>query len=178
MREDSARQFGEQDARTLELNKQIQEMERELERARNLYANSLRLQQASSVVAREELAKIAGPATSGATGLRFAAPGTINREPVRVGGTVKPPARLRNVNPEYPPVAMQARVQGVVILDVIIDEQGRIIEARVLRSIPLLDQAALDAVRQWEYAPTMLNGAPVPVKMTVTVNFTLAPEPQ
>jgi protein TonB len=69
-------------------------------------------------------------------------------------------------------------VQGVVILEAIIGQDGRILDARVLRSIPLLDQAALDAVKQWEYTPTLLNGVPVPVIMTVTVQFTLpAPPP-
>jgi protein TonB len=62
-------------------------------------------------------------------------------------------------------------VSGVVILQVTIDEQGRISDRRILRSIPLLDQAALVAVRQWEYAPTLLNGAPVPVIMTLTMIF-------
>jgi protein TonB len=64
-------------------------------------------------------------------------------------------------------------VQGVVILEVIIGSDGKVQDARVLRSIPLLDQAAVDAVRQWEFTPTLLNGSPVPLVMTVTVQFTL-----
>ena len=99
--------------------------------------------------------------------------------PVRVGGVVMAPRQTRKVNPVYPPIAQSARVQGVVILEALIDEQGRVGSARVLRSIPLLDQAAIDAVRQWEYTPTMLNGAPTPVVMTVTVQFRLEePQPQ
>jgi protein TonB len=94
-------------------------------------------------------------------------------QPVRVGGQIRAPMQIRKVNPEYPPIAQSARVQGVVILEALIDEQGKVADARVLRSIPLLDQAAIDAVRQWEYTPTLLNGAPVPVIMTVTVQFTL-----
>jgi protein TonB len=94
-------------------------------------------------------------------------------KPVRVGGNIKPPNKVRNVAPVYPPIAQQARVQGVVIIEATIGPNGRVTDARVLRSIPLLDQAALDAVRQWEYTPTLLNGVPVPVIMTVTVNFTL-----
>ena len=78
------------------------------------------------------------------------------------------------VNPVYPPAAEAARVQGVVILEALIGTDGRVTEARILRSIPLLDQAALDAVRQWQYTPTLLNGVAVPVIMTVTVQFTLA----
>jgi protein TonB len=77
------------------------------------------------------------------------------------------------VQPVYPPIAISARVQGRVIIEATIDRHGKVGEAKVLRSIPLLDQAALDAVRQWEYTPTLLNGEPVPVIMTVTVNFTL-----
>ncbi len=77
------------------------------------------------------------------------------------------------MNPVYPPIAQSARVQGVVIIEAIIGPDGRVTEAKVLRSIPLLDAAALDAVKQWVYTPTLLNGVPVPVIMTVTVNFTL-----
>jgi protein TonB len=61
----------------------------------------------------------------------------------------------------------------VVIVEATVDAQGRVRNAKVLRSIPMLDQAALDAVSQWEFEPTLLNGVPVPVMMTVTVNFTL-----
>jgi protein TonB len=94
-------------------------------------------------------------------------------QPVRVGGNIKPPTKVKDVRPSYPPIAQSARVQGVVIIEATIGPNGRVQDARVLRSIPLLDQAALDAVRQWEYTPTLLNGVPVPVIMTVTVNFTL-----
>jgi protein TonB len=93
--------------------------------------------------------------------------------PVRVGGQIKQPTQLKRVNPEYPAIAQSARVQGVVIIEAIIGPNGKVQEAKVLRSIPLLDAAALDAVKQWEYTPTMLNNMPVPVIMTVTVNFTL-----
>lgn len=93
--------------------------------------------------------------------------------PVRVGGNIKPPTKIRDVRPVYPQEAQDARVQGVVIVEATIDGTGRIREARVLRSIPMLDEAALEAVRQWEFTPTLLNGVPVPVIMTMTVNFTL-----
>jgi protein TonB len=95
------------------------------------------------------------------------------QQPVRVGGNIKPPTKIKNVPPVYPPIAQSARVQGVVIIEATIGPNGRVTDARVLRSIPLLDQAALDAVKQWEFTPTLLNGVPVPVIMTVTVNFTL-----
>jgi protein TonB len=74
----------------------------------------------------------------------------------------------------YPKAAQDARVQGVVILETLIGVDGKITNARVLRSVPMLDQAALDAVMQWEFTPTRLNGQPVPVLMTVTVQFTLS----
>ena len=90
---------------------------------------------------------------------------------VRVGGKIKPPIKMNDVAPVYPEIARNARVTGVVILEATIGTDGKVIDAKVLRSVPLLDQAALDAVRQWEYAPTLLNGVPVPVVMTVTVNF-------
>ena len=95
-------------------------------------------------------------------------------ESVRVGGTIKPPVKTRDVRPVYPSIAQSARVQGVVIIEATIGPDGTVQDARILRSIPLLDDAALDAVRQWEFSPTLLNGAPVPVIMTVTVQFTLS----
>jgi protein TonB len=70
-------------------------------------------------------------------------------------------------------MAQAARVQGIVIIEATIGEDGRVVNARILRSVALLDQAAIDAVRQWQYTPTLLNGQPVPVIMTVTVNFSL-----
>jgi protein TonB len=80
---------------------------------------------------------------------------------------------VRDVRPVYPPLAIQARVQGVVIVEATIAADGSVASARVLRSVPALDDAALDAVRQWQYTPTLLNGVPVPVIMTVTVQFSL-----
>ena len=92
---------------------------------------------------------------------------------IRIGGEIKPPTKIRDVRPVYPPEAMGARVQGVVIAEVTVDSAGMVRDARLLRSIPMLDDAALEAVRQWQFTPTMLNGTPVPVVLTVTVNFTL-----
>jgi TonB family protein len=90
---------------------------------------------------------------------------------VRVGGGIKAPTKIRDVRPEYPPIAQAARVSGVVIVEALIGTDGTVEDARILRSIPLLDQAALDAVLQWRFTPTLLNGQAVPVIMTVTVNF-------
>jgi TonB family protein len=97
--------------------------------------------------------------------------------PVRVGGSIKAPAQTKRVNPPYPPEAQAAGVQGVVIMEATIGVDGKVTDVRVLRPIPLLDQAALEAVRQWEYEPTLVNGVAVPVVMTVTLNFALTPAP-
>jgi TonB family protein len=91
--------------------------------------------------------------------------------PLRVGGYIQPPTKIKDVKPVMPDLARSARVQGVVIVEATIGEDGRVRDVKVLRSIPLLDQAAIECVRQWEFSPTLLNGVPVPVIMTATVNF-------
>ena len=90
---------------------------------------------------------------------------------IRVGGNVKPPVKVRDARPNYPSAALAANVEGAVVLDLHIGVDGSVLDASVLRSIPLLDDAAIEAVRQWRYAPTLLNGAPVEVMVTVTINF-------
>jgi protein TonB len=92
---------------------------------------------------------------------------------VRVEGEVKPPKSVKEVLPVYPEIARQARVQGVVILSVRTDEAGRVEDAIVLRSIPLLDQAAIDGIRQWVYEPLVVEGQARPAVFTVTVRFEL-----
>jgi TonB family protein len=101
-----------------------------------------------------------------------AARAKVARAPIRVGGQIKPPVKIKDVPPVYPAVAQSARVQGDVIIEATVGEDGKVADARVLKSIPLLDKAALDAVNQWEYQPSLLNGIPTPVVMTVTVKFT------
>lgn len=92
--------------------------------------------------------------------------------PLRVGGPIKPPIKIHNVAPIYPDDAKAAHVAGVVIIEVTIAKDGSVSDARILRSVPMLDLAALDAVRQWIFTPTLLNGIPVELVMTTTVNFT------
>ena len=92
---------------------------------------------------------------------------------VRAGGVIREPRKIVNVQPIYPEYARAAGIQGVVIIEATIDEQGAVMDARILRSRPLLDAAALAAVKQWRYTPTLLNGVPVRVLMTVTINFSL-----
>jgi protein TonB len=93
--------------------------------------------------------------------------------PVRIADGMKGPTPIRMVKPAYPRIAMSARVQGDVLIELVIDEQGKVSNATIVRSIPLLDQAALDAVRQWEFTPTMIDNVPVPVIVTTSVGFTL-----
>ncbi len=117
---------------------------------------------------------VPGGVVGGVVGGLPDAPPPPPQQAVRVGGQIKEPKKLKNVNPAYPDIAKQARVQGIVILECTISPQGKVTDVKVLRGIPLLDQAAVEAVRQWVYTPTLLNGVPVPVIMTVTVNFKLS----
>ena len=91
---------------------------------------------------------------------------------IRVGGQIRPPIRIKEVAPIYPAIAQSARVQGSVVIEATIDDEGKVADARVVKSVPLLDQAALDAVRQWQYQPSLLNGVPTAVVTMVTVKFT------
>jgi len=117
---------------------------------------------------------VPGGVVGGVVGGLPDAPPPPPQKAIRVGGQIKEPKKLKNVAPEYPDIAKQARVQGVVILECTISPQGKVTDVKILRGIPLLDQAAVSAVRQWVYTPTLLNGVPVPVIMTVTVNFKLS----
>jgi periplasmic protein TonB len=94
-------------------------------------------------------------------------------KPVRIGGEIQQPTLVHRVNPEYPPIAISARKEGIVILEATVDEQGSVENVRVLRSEPLLDKAAVDAVKQWRYSPLQLNGRTHPFILTVTVSFNL-----
>jgi TonB family protein len=93
--------------------------------------------------------------------------------PLRVGGSIPVPAKIKDADAVYPPIARAAGVTGAVIIEAVIDTDGRVRDARVLRSIPLLDEAALNAVKEWQYTPTILQGVARPVIMTLTVNFSL-----
>ena len=100
-------------------------------------------------------------------------PAPAPTQTVRVGGTVTAPTKIHDVAPAYPQLARSAGIQGIVIIQATIGVDGSVVGAEVLRPVPFLDQAALDAVRQWRFTPTRLNGVPVAVIMTVTVNFRL-----
>ena len=91
----------------------------------------------------------------------------------RVGGEVVAPGQIHDVSPEYPRMARDAKIQGIVIIQATIGADGSVVDAEVLRPVAFLSQAALDAVRQWRFTPPRLNGQPIAVIMTVTVNFKL-----
>ena len=94
------------------------------------------------------------------------------RAPVHVGGQIDAPALLRRVEPVYPDFAVNARISGVVILEALVDKDGRVAEVKVLRTASrLLDDAAITAVRQWQYRPLVLNGLPEPFVLTVVLTF-------
>lgn len=100
-------------------------------------------------------------------------PPPVRRAPVRVGGNIQAPALLRKIPPIYPAYAVQARLEGVVILEAEVDESGAVAQVRVLKSVGLLDHSAITAVRQWRYSPLLLNGRPERFVLTVTLSFSL-----
>ena len=121
---------------------------------------------AEAVAAKEKADAVAAKEKADA-----AARAKIRAAAVRPGGRLMPPKKIKDVPPVYPALARSAGVSGAVTIEATIGPDGKVADAKVVHSIPLLDQAALDAVRQWEYLPSMLNGVPVPVLVTVTINF-------
>ena len=121
------------------------------------------LQETIQVTARRPRTLTAPPA---------AAPG----RPVRVGGNIKQPRKTKSAAPVYPSVLQEAGLEGVVKLDVLIDTEGHVSSVRVLNSLvhPAFADAAATAVKQWEFTPTLLNGVPVEVAMTVSISFSLS----
>ncbi len=100
--------------------------------------------------------------------------GGTGDSPVRVGGDVHAPTTISRVDPEYTELARKARIEGIVIIEAIIDRNGNVTDARVLKPLPLgLDTAAIEAVKKWKFHPGTLNGQPVPVIYNLTVNFRL-----
>jgi TonB family protein len=105
----------------------------------------------------------------------WGAPVAAQEAPKVAGSDVPAPRRTKTVLPEYPPDAQAQGIRGIVILDIVIDTEGRVASADVLRSIPALDDAALTAVRQWRYEVTKVDGKPVSVRLTVPITFTIRP---
>jgi len=107
-------------------------------------------------------------------GVPEAPPEPVDEGPIRVGGKIKEPRKTREVKPVYPEIARKARIEGVVILEITVDKQGNVTDVKVLRQLPMgLTEAAVEAVKQWKYEPSTLNGRPVDVLVTVTVTFRL-----
>lgn len=101
-----------------------------------------------------------------------AAPAAVNvGTPIRVGGSIQPPRKIHDVNPVYPADANAAGLEGDIHIEAVITREGNVASARVVQGVPLLNAAALEAVRQWRYTPTTLNGVPTEVSMTVRVSF-------
>jgi protein TonB len=151
----------------IELARIYNDQQRYADAIRMLQTAITAIQQASVLPRLQPPAAVAGPPPTAIRSM------DLLPDTVRVGGDIKEPKKIRHVAPVYPDIAQSAKVQGVVILEVLVDHSGGVADARVIRSVPLLDQAALDAVMQWKFTPTLLNGNPVSVLMTVTVNFTL-----
>jgi protein TonB len=95
------------------------------------------------------------------------------KQPLQVGGDVRPPKLIHQVEPVYPRLAKQARIEGDVVLSTVINESGQVVDLKAVSGPPLLYAAALDAVRQWKFEPTYLNGRPWPVAHEVTIHFRL-----
>jgi protein TonB len=92
---------------------------------------------------------------------------------LRVGGDVKPPRQILRIEPQYPLIARKAHVYGFVLIDAVIDEHGNVIQAHAISGPGLLIESSLEAVRQWKYEPTYLNGVPVSIAMNVQVIYSL-----
>ena len=102
------------------------------------------------------------------------APSMDGLSPIRLGGEVTRPEKISGPNPQYTEIARKARIQGVVIVEAIIDKTGMVRNVRVLKPLPMgLDQAAVEAIRQWRFKPATLRGVPVDVYYNLTVNFRL-----
>jgi TonB family protein len=137
----------------------------------------------TTTLARDEVAGVEGGMLGGVPGsvvggVVGGTGGKVGQPPLRVGGNIKAPKRIRGGVPAYPQLAFGARAEGVVILEVVIDATGKVGNVRVVRGVPALDAFAVEAVKQWVYEPTVVSGVAVPVVTTVTVSFRLAETPK
>jgi TonB family protein len=99
--------------------------------------------------------------------------GELEKGAVRATGEINPPRLMKKVEPIYPEEARKAGIEGIVILEAMTDEKGNIARVKVLKSIPELDQAAINSLKQWKYEPTIIDGKPTPIVFTVTIRFQL-----
>lgn len=117
---------------------------------------------------------VLGGIIGGVTGANVPPPPREAPKRIRVGGSVQQAQLISQIRPGYPPLAKQARIQGTVRLQAIIAKDGSVVQLEIISGHPLLQQSALQAVSQWRYKPTLLNGEPVEVVTTVDVVFTLS----
>jgi protein TonB len=143
------------------------------DRARELAetARSASDKAAADAVAGKERADAAAAAAVAKARADAETRAALAKTAVRVGGTVRSPAKTRDVTPVYPAIAKANRIGGTVQVELTIGPDGKVADAQVVKSVPILDQAALDAVRQWEYSPTRIKGVAVPVIIDVAINF-------
>lgn len=114
------------------------------------------------------------PADDTVYGIPEGPPAVDDNTPIVVGGDVKAPEKIFQTNPQYTEIARKARIQGVVIVQAIIDKEGNVTNVKVLKGLPMgLEEAAVDAIKQWKFKPATLNGRPVTVYYNLTVNFKL-----
>jgi protein TonB len=127
----------------------------------------------TDLLGTDDLADGQGGSLDAVAGLIIGVPGDEGTKPVPSASVSRPPRLIKRVEPQYPEIARQARVEGAVKVEAVTDVWGRVIQVRVIESVPLLDQAAVDAVRQWVYEPLVLNGRPRGVTFVVTLRFVL-----
>ena len=120
------------------------------------------------------LGGVLGGTSTAAAMPKLAEPKPAAPQKIRISSGVAQGNLIHNVNPQYPPLARQAHIQGVVVLLAVIGKDGTVQNLRVKSGSPLLAQAAVDAVKQWRYRPYLLNGEPVEVDTQININFTLA----
>jgi protein TonB len=126
---------------------------------------------AADAVAGKERADAAAAAAEAKARADAETRATLAKTAVRVGGAVRNPTKTKDVTPVYPALAKANRISGTVQVELTVGPDGKVSDARVVKSVPILDQAALDAVRQWEYTPTRVKGVAVPVIIDVAINF-------
>jgi protein TonB len=102
-----------------------------------------------------------------------ASDGAVPTGPLRLRSGIDPPRKIKDVKPVYPMFALAGQKRGTVIIEATVGLNGKVLEATIIRSVRALDEAALTAVRQWEYLPARMNGVPVAVIMTVLVQFAI-----
>lgn len=152
-----------------ELTEQDSRWIKSYDRTRELAASTLAASE--KAIADAEAGRVRAEAAAAKAKAEADARAKLAATAVRVGGAIRNPVKVKNVEPEYPSIARSNRVGGTVEVEATIGPDGKVADARVTKSVPILDQAALDAVRQWEYEPTLVKGVPVPVIINVAIAF-------